>query len=384
VSGSGTQAIRLENTLGTGNVNLELKLTNGTFTTGLNNTSIYYDDTAGRVYAWYQNSAERMRLDTSGRLGIGTSAPATTLDVNGDATIYGIRVGRGAGAFDNNTVVGNSSLLANTSGQNNTAIGITALRFNTTGYQNTAVGGQALYTNTTGAFNTAYGINVLYRNESGDRNVAIGVSALVDNTTGSYNTCVGNNAGSALTTGSNNTIIGNILGTAGLADTVIIGAGSTERLRIDSSGRVGIGTSAPTQRLTVFNPTFGVPATSGTTQTNGAFRIGATGTSGVLDFGIGAAGTNQWIQSTDSNNLSLGYVLLLNPNGGNVGIGTTSPSASALLDVTSTTAGFLPPRMTTAQRDAISSPAAGLMVYNTSTNKLNFYNGTAWEAVTSA
>jgi hypothetical protein len=66
VSGSGTQAIRLENTLGTGNVNLELKLTNGTFTTGLNNTSIYYDDTAGRVYAWYQNSAERMRLG-SGR-----------------------------------------------------------------------------------------------------------------------------------------------------------------------------------------------------------------------------------------------------------------------------------------------------------------------------
>jgi hypothetical protein len=101
---------------------------------------------------------------------------------------------------------------------------------------------------------------------------------------------------------------------------------SSSGVRLDSSGRLGIGTSAPTQRLTVFNPTLGVPATSGTTQTNGAFRIGATGTSGVLDFGIGAAGTNQWIQSTDSNNLSLGYVLLLNPNGGNVGIGTTSPS----------------------------------------------------------
>jgi hypothetical protein len=70
---------------------------------------------------------------------------------------------------------------------------------------------------------------------------------------------------------------------------------------------------------------------------------------------------------------------------GNVGIGTTSPDADAILDVSSTTRGFLPPRMTTTQRDAIAAPVpAGLMVYNSTTNKLNFYNGTAWEAVTSA
>ena len=98
VSGSGTQAIRLENTLGTGNVNLELKLTNGTFTTGLNSSSIFYDDTAGREYVWYQNSAERMRLDTSGRLGIGTSSPTTRFHVDfGDAADNSIRlVGDGA------------------------------------------------------------------------------------------------------------------------------------------------------------------------------------------------------------------------------------------------------------------------------------------------
>jgi hypothetical protein len=52
-----------------------------------------------------------------------------------------------------------------------------------------------------------------------------------------------------------------------------------------------------------------------------------------------------------------------------------------MLDVSSTTKGFLPPRMTTAQRDAISSPPAGLVIYNTSTNVLNFYNGSAWGAV---
>jgi hypothetical protein len=64
--------------------------------------------------------------------------------------------------------------------------------------------------------------------------------------------------------------------------------------------------------------------------------------------------------------------------GGTVGIGTTTPAASAMLDVTSTTSGFLPPRLTLMQRDAIASPAAGLTVYNTSTNKLNTWSGTSW------
>ena len=66
-----------------------------------------------------------------------------------------------------------------------------------------------------------------------------------------------------------------------------------------------------------------------------------------------------------------------------MGINNTAPHASAQLDVSSTTKGFLPPRVTTTQRDAISSPAEGLIIYNTTTHKLNFYNGSAWEQVTS-
>lgn len=58
-----------------------------------------------------------------------------------------------------------------------------------------------------------------------------------------------------------------------------------------------------------------------------------------------------------------------------VGIGTSSPNATAELDVSSTTKGFLPPRMTTTQRNAISSPAVGLVIFNTTTNCLNFYVG---------
>jgi hypothetical protein len=64
---------------------------------------------------------------------------------------------------------------------------------------------------------------------------------------------------------------------------------------------------------------------------------------------------------------------------GQVGIGTTSPNASAQLDVSSTTKGFLPPRMTQAQRQDINSPTAGLMVYQTDgTAGLWYYTGNAW------
>jgi hypothetical protein len=59
----------------------------------------------------------------------------------------------------------------------------------------------------------------------------------------------------------------------------------------------------------------------------------------------------------------------------------TALNASAILQSDSTTKGFLPPRMTTAQRDSIASPAAGLMIYNITTNVLNFHNGLAWAAV---
>ena len=65
----------------------------------------------------------------------------------------------------------------------------------------------------------------------------------------------------------------------------------------------------------------------------------------------------------------------------NVGIGTNTPQASAQLDVSSTTKGMLAPRMTTAQRNAIASPAKGLLVYDTDLNALYHHNGAGWAAV---
>ena len=56
----------------------------------------------------------------------------------------------------------------------------------------------------------------------------------------------------------------------------------------------------------------------------------------------------------------------------------TGGNASAILDVTSTTKGFLPPRMTTTQKNAIASPATGLQVHDTTLNRPCFYDGTTW------
>ena len=63
--------------------------------------------------------------------------------------------------------------------------------------------------------------------------------------------------------------------------------------------------------------------------------------------------------------------------------GTSSIEPSAVIEARSTTKGLLLPRMNTTQRDAIAAPADGLMVYNTTTDKINIRANGAWEAVTS-
>ena len=78
----------------------------------------------------------------------------------------------------------------------------------------------------------------------------------------------------------------------------------------------------------------------------------------------------------------LAAVLLTATTYAQVGVGTTTPDASSALDITSTTKGLLIPRMTETQRDAISSPANGLMIYQTDgTVGFYYYNGSSWAEV---
>jgi hypothetical protein len=102
-----------------------------------------------------------------------------------------------------------------------------------------------------------------------------------------------------------------------------------------------------------------------------------------------ASGTMTFLTATDANFAyafmqadNVHSVMDINSSSVAVAIGlNASPAASAILDLQSTTQGFLPPRMTSVQRDAITSPATGLEIYNTDTNTLQDYNGASWSNV---
>jgi uncharacterized protein (TIGR02145 family) len=72
------------------------------------------------------------------------------------------------------------------------------------------------------------------------------------------------------------------------------------------------------------------------------------------------------------------FTLVLCNTYAQVGIGTDTPDASAIMELQSTEKGFLPPRLSTAQRDAISNPAEGLIIYNLDNKCLEFFNGLDW------
>src|SRR5580765_4947500 len=72
------------------------------------------------------------------------------------------------------------------------------------------------------------------------------------------------------------------------------------------------------------------------------------------------------------------------PSTGAAGIGTTSPNASSLFEVVSTSKGILIPRMTQTQRDAIAAPSTALLIYQTNkTPGFYYYDGSKWTAVSS-
>ena len=120
----------------------------------------------------------------------------------------------------------------------------------------------------------------------------------------------------------------------------------------------------------------------GTTQDGG-------GDTSLALFGLGVGGGySGGIRFFTSNNSATPVLGMIVDRNQSVGIGLTNSSnlsvnASARLQVDSTTKGFLPPRMTTTEKNAISSPSAGLIVYDTTLAKLCVRTASAWETITS-
>jgi hypothetical protein len=107
---------------------------------------------------------------------------------------------------------------------------------------------------------------------------------------------------------------------------------------------------------------------------------GPQGLAGLLASGSAVGNTPYW----DGSQWVLNSANVFN-NGSSVGIGTVSPSASAALEVNSTTKGILLPTMTQTQRNAISTPATGLLIYQSdNTPGFYYYNGSAWTAIAGA
>jgi len=109
-------------------------------------------------------------------------------------------------------------------------------------------------------------------------------------------------------------------------------------------------------------------------QTRGLNATGSTNEV-VIGYDVVGLGSNTTVLGNSSTTHGRWYGSLL--------LGTTTNAASSILTMESTTQGFLPPRMTTTQKNAIASPATGLVVYDNTLNKLSVFTGLVWETVTS-
>ena len=174
-------------------------------------------------------------------------------------------------------------------------------------------------------------------------------------TTGDLTTKVISATGLNVSSSIDATLNGNVYAASGVS--------TFTKLKFANSGGIGIGADAPGGG--------GIAINSDTTKRITLDSSGNIGIKTVSDFdGIDALQTETLI--------------------GGVGVGTTTPSSvvdfgdAGLVGIVTTNRFIIPPKLTDTQRGLIAAPQAGALIYNTTTNKLNVYNGSAWRAVTDA
>jgi hypothetical protein len=367
-----------------------------------------------------------------GQNALNSTSTATSNTAVGTSAMQGNTTGEGNAAMgtnamyfgqsgSHNAAYGFHALHQNVAGSRNNAFGSRSMQSSTAGSDNNSFGTQALY-QTTGNGNNAMGNGALYGTTTGGLNNAMGYNALSGNTTGSGNTALGHDALKANTTGSNNVAIGREadVASSSLSNAIAIGyqatvtnsnqiqLGNSSLEKVQTSGALIVGNPANTNQqygLTVYGSTNGPSGPSGqffrdasrnnvltfhTLDTTSSASIGLTG--GTTNYiAIGAYNTTKGWSSPLTIDLSASTKSIDIGENGKVSLNhrtlvksttdTTSINHAAALEVRSTTKGFLPPRMLESERDAISSPPAGLIVYCSdcgSGGQIQFFNGTAW------
>ncbi len=173
-------------------------------------------------------------------------------------------------------------------------------------------------------------------------------------------------------------------------------------MALDSTGRLGVGTTFPNNRveitsatantsglrftnLTAASPTVASNGKSLSVDVNGDVVLMPSAASAwLLNGNAGTTAGTDFLGTTDAQDLVIKTnntekVRVLTT--GQVGIGTNAPSPSAIVQIVSTTQGVMFPSMTSPQRLAIAAPANGLLVYDVTANILMSYNGTRWQEV---
>ncbi|CAB4121710.1 hypothetical protein UFOVP25_1, partial [uncultured Caudovirales phage] len=313
---------------------------------------------------------------TSGSVGIGTTSPANKLDVNGSMTLAsdGIMGFVGAGnalTASNYAISGNSTqtvINTQTGGKIETRINNSPTsRFNSSGLEILGSGiNSSIKLQNTGVITFSSAIDYTNYALYGDATS----TSLNAPTSGNIALRVGNSEKARISSGGNilintSTDAGfrlDVNGTARVQSFLYIGPNPSGAFIYGNGYDLNITTRA--QDKAIF-----------CRQTGGTYitcAIGSDGNSGGSNNNVFTA----YYNGTTSQNASPAFSI--NGISGNLILNGNTDVASSILTMNATTKGFLPPRMTTTQRDAIASPATGLQVYNTTTNTNDFYNGSAW------
>lgn len=288
----------------------------------------------GNSFFGYRAGAANTEGSGNSFFGSGSGDSNTTGSSN---SFFGIDSGDSTATGNSNSFFGRGSGSLNTEGSDNSFFGRNAGFYNTTGFENSFFGRDAGLSNVQGFHNSFFGKSAGASNTVGSRNAFFGTSAGNTNTTGAQNTFFGNNAGNTNTTGERNTIIGysaDLLGNnlrnatavgyraaVGADQSLVLGSisgvnGCGDFGSVCESVNVGIGTTTPLSRLHVVGGTDATLASSGYIVTGDFDALNV-----IFD--------NNEIMARNNGAASQ---LLLNADGGNVGIGTTSAQDTLHVD----------------------------------------------------